>query len=104
MTNFLFKFAHEINKRIMNNTYLFSEAKAWVKRMHGPDEVVKIIPVAETGGSVLSYELYVAYDAPEYLGRILFDSEGYWIYDGDFFSVTEQEQLARFICNYVESV
>jgi len=86
----------------MNNTYLFTEAKAWVKRKHGPDEVVKIIP--HTEDNVICYELFVAYDNPDYLGRILFDTEGYWIYDGDVFSVTEQEQLARFICNYVESV
>jgi hypothetical protein len=86
----------------MNNTYLFTEAKAWVKRKHGPDEVVKIIP--HTEGRVVCYELFVAYDNPDYLGRILFDTAGYWIYDGDVFNVTEQEQLARFICNYVEPV
>ncbi|WP_461451354.1 hypothetical protein [Mucilaginibacter sp.] len=86
----------------MNTTYLFKEAKAWVKRKHGPDEVVKIIPL--TDGAIIAYELYVAYDNPGYLGRILFDSKGYWIYDGDVFTVAEQEQLARFICNYAEAV
>lgn len=34
---------------------------------------------------------------PYYHGRILFDEEGNWIYDGDEFIADEQEQLARFI-------
>lgn len=89
---------------IMNNTYLFKEAKAWVKRKSGPDEVVRIIPAMKTEGEILSYELFVAYDQPDYLGRILFDARGYWIYDGNVFSVTEQEQLAKFIISYVEAI
>jgi len=99
----LYKFAHNRDERIiMNTTYLFKEAKAWVKRKHGPDEVVKIMPL--TNGDIIAYELYVAYDTPDYLGRILFDTQGYWIYDGNIFTIAEQEQLARFICNYVETV
>ena len=87
---------------IANQTFLTKEANAWVKRKAGPDEVVKIVPGDETDGRVFCYELFVAYDEPTYLGRILFDAEGYWIYDGEVFSVTEQEQLAKFILNYVE--
>jgi len=87
---------------ITGNTYLTKEANAWVKRKAGPDEVVKIIPAAEVDGRVFCYELYVAFDQADYLGRILFDVQGYWIYDGEALSVTEQEQLARFIINYVE--
>ncbi|RYD93354.1 MAG: hypothetical protein EOP54_19350 [Sphingobacteriales bacterium] len=42
---------------------------------------------------------YDLYDALEerYLGRILFDAKGYWIYDGDLLSVAEQEDLAGYI-------
>jgi len=65
------------------------EAKAWVKRKNGPDEVVRIIPAIKNEGTVNSYEPFVAYDYPEYLGRILFDESGFWIYDGTVFSVTE---------------
>ncbi|MDF2431461.1 MAG: hypothetical protein JWP44_1092 [Mucilaginibacter sp.] len=90
---------------MMKNIELNSEAKAWVKRKNGPDEVVRIVPGAEDGAPVLRYELYSAFDAnPDYLGRILFDKQGYWIYDGETLSIAEQEQVARFIINYVEVV
>ena len=38
------------------------------------------------------------------LGRILFDAKGYWIYDGQVLSIAEQEQVAKFIMNYVEVI
>ena len=86
------------------------QAKAWVKRKTGPDEIVRILPDMENDGAPMSYKLYIAYGCmtdhlpdgknPDYLGKILFDANGYWIYDGDMLSVTEQEQLAKFICNY----
>jgi hypothetical protein len=94
------------------NTYLTSEAKAWVKRKTGPDEIVLVIPDMEN--EITVYRLYIAYGAkrdslpddknPDYLGRILFDAQNYWIYDGDAFTITEQEQLAKFIINYVEVI
>jgi hypothetical protein len=88
-----------------NNTYLVKEAKAWVKRKSGPDEVVRILPHVEPNSTIICYELYSAFDeSPDYLGRVLFDAQGYWIYDGDLFSVTEQEQIAKFIINYVETL
>jgi len=34
---------------------------------------------------------------PHYLGRVLFDKEGHWIYDGDQFTPAEQEQLVKYI-------
>jgi hypothetical protein len=89
---------------LIQNTNVFQEAKAWVKRKNGPDEVVRIIPAIKHEGTVKSYELFVAYDYPDYLGRILFDENGFWIYDGTVFSVPEQEQLAAFITNYKEAV
>jgi len=90
---------------MMKNIELIREAKAWVKRKSGPDEIVRIVPNSENKGAGLSYELYTAFDErPDYLGRILFDAQGYWIYDGENLSVTEQEQVARFIINYVETL
>lgn len=84
-------------------TYLCTEAKAWLKRKAGPDEVIKVIPDVVNGSNGLCYHLYTAFeDNPDYLGRVLFDAQGYWIYDGNDLTVTEQEQVARFIINYVE--
>ena len=81
------------------------EAKAWVKRKNGPDEVIRVVPDITHNGPVQGFHLYIAYEQdPDYLGRILFDAQGYWIYDGDILSVAEQEQLAKFIINYEESV
>jgi hypothetical protein len=86
-----------------NNIYLTGEARAWLKRNNSPDEVVQIVLDTENTAPVISYELYTAYEAsPDYLGRILFDAKGYWIYDGNTLTITEQEQLAKFIINYRE--
>ncbi|WP_259065697.1 hypothetical protein HDF24_02605 [Mucilaginibacter sp. X4EP1] len=90
---------------MVNNIYLTGEAKAWLKRKNNPDEVVRIVLDAENKESVTSYQLYTAYEAnPDYLGRILFDANGYWIYDGNTLAIAEQEQLAKFIINYREIV
>ena len=83
------------------NTHFNSEAKAWIKRNNGPDEVVRVILDADNGEPVTSFLIYTAYQEPsDYLGRILFDSNGYWIYDGDELTIDEQEQLAKFITYY----
>ena len=37
---------------------------------------------------------------PDYLGRILFDDNDNWIYDGDTLSIDEQELIGEFIQNY----
>jgi len=82
---------------------LMKEAIAWVKRSPKAHEVVQIVPDLEWKGEGLIYDLYTAYELnPDYLGRILFDAKGYWIYDGQVLRVAEQEQVARFIMNYVE--
>ena len=39
---------------------------------------------------------------PDYLGKILFDDDGNWIYDGDQLTIMEQEQIGEFISNYEE--
>jgi len=85
------------------NSYLTREAKAFVKRLHSPDEVIRIVPDRVHPKAAQCYLLYTAFDEdPDELGRILFDTQGYWIYDSDLLSVGEQEQLADFIINYVE--
>jgi hypothetical protein len=90
---------------MMNNTYLDKEAKAWVKRKSGPDEIVRVVPDLNCRGTGRCYQLYTSFEEnPDDLGRILFDAQGYWIYDGDELSITEQEQVARFIINYVETI
>jgi hypothetical protein len=87
------------------NIELAKEAKAWVKRKSGPDEIVRVVPDMENKSKVLSYGLYTAFDEkPDYLGRILFDAQNYWIYDGETLTIAEQEQLAKFIINYVETL
>ncbi|MHB8207144.1 hypothetical protein [Mucilaginibacter sp.] len=88
---------------MMNNAFLVNDARAWVRRKDGPDEVVRILLDTESREAVLCYRLYTAYDEnPDYLGRILFDAQGYWIYDGNTLRIAEQEQLAKFIINYQE--
>ena len=78
---------------------------AWLKRRKGPDEVVQIIQDTECRDAVLVYQVYAAFEAePDYLGRILFDAQGYWIYDGEILTITEQEQLARFIEHNMEII
>ncbi|RYD87533.1 MAG: hypothetical protein EOP54_28635 [Sphingobacteriales bacterium] len=90
---------------MMKNIELIREANAWIKRKNQPDEIVRIIPDPANSGAVSSYELYTAFDEkPDYMGRILFDAKGYWIYDGDILTVTEQEQVAKFILSHVETV
>jgi hypothetical protein len=85
------------------NIELMTEAKAWVKRQNGPDEIVRIVPALESKSKVLIYNLYTAFEErPDYLGRILFDEQGYWIYDGETLTITEQEQVGKFIVNYAE--
>lgn len=74
---------------------------AWLKRKSGPDEVVSVIPDIECRDAALVYDLYSAYGM-DFLGRILFDNEGYWIYDGELLTVAEQEQLGKFIQHNTE--
>jgi hypothetical protein len=74
---------------------------AWLKRRKGPDEVVSVIPDTESTDATLVYRLRKAYE-DEYLGRILFDDQGYWIYDGNELTVAEQEQLGKFIQHNME--
>lgn len=55
--------------------------------------------VTEHQDSVRCYQLFAAYEN-EYFGRILFDMQNYWIYDGTILSIDEQEQLAKFIIKW----
>ena len=88
---------------MINNAFLVKDARAWVKRQQGPDEVISIRLDEKCQDAVLVFQLYTAYEAhPDYLGRILFDAQQYWIYDGEILAVGEQEQVAKFIINYKE--
>lgn len=90
---------------MMNNAYLINDVKAWVKRKNGPDEVVRILIDPDSKDATLCYQLFTAFDEkPDCLGRILFDDQGYWIYDGETLTIAEQEQLARFIIGYIEHI
>lgn len=83
--------------------FINQEAKAWIRRERGPGEIVKVVADTKSTG-VVSYELFTAYsETPDYLGRILFDTQGYWIYDGDVLAISEQEQVAKFIIHYVDN-
>jgi hypothetical protein len=76
---------------------------AWLKRQNGPDEIVRIVHDTENPNATLVYQIYTAFEIkPDCLGRILFDANGYWIYDGEHLMITEQEQLARFIQHHME--
>jgi hypothetical protein len=74
---------------------------AWLKRKRGADEIVSVILDAGSSDAALVYHLHTAYDK-EHLGRILFDNDGFWIYDGTELSVDEQEQLGKFIQHHME--
>ena len=90
---------------MINNAFLVRDARAWVKRQLGPDEVLSIRLDAECKDAALVFMLFTAYEAnPDYLGRILFDTHGFWIYDGETLTIGEQEQVARFIMNYKETL
>lgn len=85
------------------NITLEREARAWLKRRSGADEIINVVPALEEYQAVKTYHLYTAYEAqPEFLGSILFDSDNNWIYNGTDLSITEQEQMAAFIINYQE--
>lgn len=101
--------------------YLTRIASKWLKRKDGSTLVVKVIPnfkhedeFPESG--LLEYllyqddfgmfDLYFSNPSPEirvpgevYLGRILFDSQHNWVYDGGALNVFEEEQLGEFICS-----
>jgi len=91
-------------QQLQLKTYLQGEAKAWLNRHNGSSEVIRVVPSAAPAGHQC-YELYTAFEQEgENLGRILFDSQGYWIYDGNDLDIREQEQVAAFIIGYVERV
>lgn len=60
----------------------------------GSDRWVRIWPDEGDGYSLFDPMLEVA------LGRILFDAEDNWIYDGEMLDVEEQEEVAGFISGH----
>jgi hypothetical protein len=88
---------------MVNHISLITETKVWIKRKNGAGEIVQVVLDLSAGSKVIAYNLYNAFDErPDYLGRILFDAKGYWIYDGSVMSIDEQEQLAKFIICHVK--
>jgi hypothetical protein len=82
---------------------LITEAKVWIKRKNGTSEIIHVMLDHCVGIKVIAYNLYDAFNEhPDYLGRILFDVKGYWIYDGSIMSIDEQEQVAKFIICHVK--
>lgn len=70
-------------------------ATAYLKKDNGHIQMVMVKPkIEDEQGSI--YELFIAYEN-EFLGTILFDAKGYWIYDGNDLSVEESEDIAEFI-------
>jgi hypothetical protein len=88
---------------MMKHISLITETKVWIKRKNGTGEIIHIMLDHRAGSEIIAYNLYNAFDErPDYLGRILFDAKGYWIYDGSVISIDEQEQLAKFIIIHVK--
>lgn len=86
-----------------HNRCLAREAKVFVKHENGQNKVIRVLPEWISGIAVQCYHLYIAFEEnPDYFGRILFDVQSYWIYDGEILAVAEQEQIADFIINYEE--
>ena len=82
---------------MMTIKHLSRESKIWLKRRSDQVMILQIVPDNQGDNTIPNYALFEAFDQPQYLGCILFDSKGYWIYDGNDLSVTEQEQVANFI-------
>ncbi len=88
---------------MMKHISLITETKVWIKRKNGTGEIIHVVLDHSVGSKVIAYNLYNAFDEhSDYLGRILFDVKGYWIYDGSVMSIDEQEQLAKFIILHVK--
>ncbi len=69
-----------------------------LKWKHGRNKVVWIILDLNYNDALLSYLLYTACDKnPDYLDMILFDAQGYWIYDGEALTIAKTKQVAKFI-------
>jgi hypothetical protein len=91
-----------MTKRALRHAYLTSEAKVWLQRRGNERVILRILPVRVAEGHQC-YELYTAFEeGPGHWGCVLFDKNGYWIYDGYELTVREQEHVAEFIINYIE--
>jgi len=67
-----------------------------------PDKPQRVKTTAEKWLTVVPQgrNEYRLFEEGAYAGRILFDASDFWIYDGDYLRVAEQEDIAAFISNY----
>jgi hypothetical protein len=89
---------------------LEKQVKRWVYMKDGHNQIILVTPDDTSGDPIRIFELCLAYHNGEravcgqypedYLGRILFDADGNWIYDGEALKVEEQEQIGDYIANY----
>lgn len=102
----------------MNKAFLTGPQTVTIDRKHGGRLTLRVTPEfdnsIESGRLTfqLSREDYgmfqlfhvesPGYEAPkiEQLGRLLFDCEENWVYDGDKLAVEEQEEVAGFITGH----
>lgn len=91
---------YKLNTKNTSKLFIFEK-----KLMRSKDEQDGHHHRSQSMDQTQSYNLFSAYEHdPEYLGRILFDKQSYWIYDGQTLSATEQEKLAGFIIRYKGAV
>jgi len=79
----------------MERLYLGRVATAHIKRAPGLNPMIVVKPFVENDQQRV-YKLHLGYEN-DYLGCIMFDEQGYWIYDGNELTVEESEDIARFI-------
>lgn len=76
-------------------TFVFMKSKLFSEKPErtqiSTERWVRILPDKGAG-----YQLHDALEE-RFIGRILFDADGFWIYDGAILTVDEQEDVAGFI-------
>jgi hypothetical protein len=99
------------DNRMHYKIYQTRRANKWLKRKDGSTLMIRVVPNFSQGDGAEDHGIleYLLYEEdfrglnallPPYLGRILFDNEHNWIYDGGVLTVFEEEQVADFICHF----
>lgn len=77
----------------MKRMYLGRAATAHLTRPYKESLMIRVVPLKEGEDS----SIYDLTGEDGFMGRILFDEQGYWIYDGNDLTVEESEKMAEFI-------